>query len=133
MGVTCSGLFNCIFCTHPSEEYEKLVAIKVSLEQINKKLGIIEHKQIQTTEEIIKQEAPKQKDTTDDLVMSNSWFYHKEILNGQVEWLEDKEEKFWISLIKDYLTPLDETNKQVNIKIKHFQTVSYKVAEVIFK
>ncbi|XP_044753771.1 chitin synthase chs-2-like isoform X2 [Coccinella septempunctata] len=112
LGIACSGLFNCLFCTHPSEEYEKLIAIKVTLEEINRKLGIIEHKRI-LTEQPVKVEATTEKEPSDDFVMSNSWFYHKEIMNGQVEWLDDREEKFWHSLIKEYLSPLDESHKQV--------------------
>nr|QWX20092.1 chitin synthase 2 [Henosepilachna vigintioctopunctata] len=135
MELSWSGLFKCAFCTHPSREHEELKAIQIVLQGINDKLNALEdpdyviarepqnsqpisannnEKPEQTRKEspTTRKDAKSDEKSPEKSIMSNSWFYHKELINGEVEWLDDREEKFWDQLIEKYLEPIDETSKQ---------------------
>ncbi|KAL3268213.1 hypothetical protein HHI36_007337 [Cryptolaemus montrouzieri] len=131
--LSCLDLFTCLFCTHPSVEQEKLKAIQKALEQLNKKLDSLgnQDKIVSDEPKPIRLEGatatPKnngkedpaskskaEKESPDDII-SNSWFYHKELIRGEVKWLDDKEEKFWSALIGKYLEPIDESDKKLTV------------------
>ncbi|XP_058450072.1 chitin synthase chs-2-like [Malaya genurostris] len=142
INLSISGLFSCLFCTHPksSAEKEKLLQVASSLTEINTKLKDLEMKLTGSVtvmrsddedDEIgcldIRQEGCSPTGASSPLqTVKNSeleepekqinylpdWLYDVDLRNGDTETISASEEQFWIELIEKYLKPLDLTERQ---------------------
>lgn len=52
---------------------------------------------------------------------NNSWFYHRDLIKGNVAYLERKEEIFWKELLEKYLKPTQDDKKKVGKELKELR------------
>nr|ALM23646.1 chitin synthetase 2 [Leptinotarsa decemlineata]AMN92726.1 chitin synthase 2 [Leptinotarsa decemlineata] len=128
------GLFKllCFTFNKKSKEEEMLKNIQTSLEQLKAKLDAIEnrrfnpdHTNVRKSDGEVQLKGPnasrvnnendKDKDSItapSDVVPQNIWFYEGELEKSPVHFLDRKEETFWEKFIKQYLEPIDDSDKK---------------------
>lgn len=145
-----SNLFKCMFCTYKndtvSKENEQLKQIQEAILQLNKKLENIENENypelseprrtiineprktvttyIQGAKAVQINEDPNKGDNTSlpsDEISGPTWYYCKDLIKGQVDFLDKKELNFWNDFIKDYLKPKADNKKKVALDLKELR------------
>ncbi|XP_034174891.2 hyaluronan synthase-like protein kkv isoform X1 [Osmia lignaria lignaria] len=131
--ISLAGLFKCMFCTHgqTSNEKQQLVAIAESLEQVGKRLEVIERavdphshsgrirassagsriaedQDCNTDAETVTSQNTEGNREGSHFLSRPYWLNDDGLKKGEIDVLSLQEEQFWKDLLEKYLYPIDE-------------------------
>ncbi|XP_076547550.1 hyaluronan synthase-like protein kkv isoform X4 [Osmia lignaria lignaria] len=145
--ISLAGLFKCMFCTHgqTSNEKQQLVAIAESLEQVGKRLEVIERavdphshsgrirassagsriaedQDCNTDAETVTSQNTEGNREGSHFLSRPYWLNDDGLKKGEIDVLSLQEEQFWKDLLEKYLYPIDEDKaEKVHITKEYLQ------------